>query len=116
VAHAIGRCECGKTVLTFLNFDAWKQDMPRLARGRWAVSTGGLVPYHSECLGVLAMEKFSQKFESIPVTGATSASLDNKTKTVEWGKSNDGKSIMLAWPKEKEPLKLTHQGTGKPWA
>ena len=106
-----------KTVLTFLNFDAWKQDMPRLARGAlgrqhrgaWSLTT-------ANAWGVLAMEKFSQKFESIPVTGATSASLDNKTKTVEWGKSNDGKSIMLAWPKEKEPLKLTHQGTGKPWA
>jgi hypothetical protein len=106
-----------KTVLTFLNFDAWKQDMPRLARGAlgrqhrgaWSLTT-------ANAWGVLAMEKFSQKFESIPVTGATSASLDNKTKTVEWGKSNDGKSIMLGWPKEKEPLKLTHQGTGKPWA
>ncbi len=62
------------------------------------------------------MEKFSEKFEAIPVTGTTSASLDNKTKTVEWSKSKDGKSIMLGWPKEKEPLKLTHQGTGKPWA
>jgi alpha-2-macroglobulin len=106
-----------KSVLTFLNFDNWKQDMPRLARGAlgrqyrgaWSLTT-------ANAWGVLAMEKFSKKFESMPVTGMTSASLDNKTKTVEWGKSKDGKSFMFGWPKEKEALKLTHQGTGKPWA
>lgn len=106
-----------KSILTFLNFDTWKQDMPRLARGAlgrqhrgvWSLTT-------ANAWGVLAMEKFSEKFERIAVTGTTSASLDNKTKTVVWGKSKDGKSVMLGWPKEKEALKVTHQGTGKPWA
>ena len=106
-----------KSILTFLNFDTWKQDMPRLARGAlgrqyrgaWLLTT-------ANAWGVLAMEKFSAKFEPIPVTGTTSAFLDNKIKTVEWSKSQEGKSVMLGWPKEKEPLKVTHQGTGKPWA
>jgi len=106
-----------KSILTFLHFDTWSQNMPRMVkgalgrqyRGAWLLTT-------ANAWGVLAMEKFSKKFESIPVTGTTSVSLDEKTKAVEWGKSHEGKSIMLDWPKEKETLKVTHQGTGKPWA
>ncbi len=41
-----------KSVLTFLNFDTWKQDMPRLARGALGRQhRGAWSPYHSECLG-----------------------------------------------------------------
>ena len=106
-----------KSILTFLNFDIWSQDMPRLVRGalsrqykgHWNLTT-------ANAWGVLAMEKFSKKFEAIPVTGLSSALLDEKTRTVDWSKSEDGKAIMFIWPKEKEGLKITHQGTGKPWA
>jgi hypothetical protein len=106
-----------KGVLTFLNVDSWKQDMPRMARGAlgrqhrgaWLLTT-------ANAWGVLAIEKFSKRFESIAVTGTTSASLDEKIKTVEWAKSRGGKSITLGWPREKETLRINHLGAGKPWA
>ncbi|MBI4684258.1 MAG: alpha-2-macroglobulin [Nitrospirae bacterium] len=105
-----------KSILAFLNFDKWNEDMPRLVRGAlsrqykgaWNITT-------ANAWGMLAMEKFSKKFESIPVAGMTSADLDGKTKAVEWEKSREGRSFMFGWPKSKENLSVTHQGTGKPW-
>jgi uncharacterized protein YfaS (alpha-2-macroglobulin family) len=106
-----------RSVLAFLQFDSWNQDMPRLVKGAlgrqykgaWALTT-------ANAWGVLAMEKFSKKFESIPVTGTTSATLDEKTKSVHWKESGAGRSVMLDWPKTKEELTITHLGTGRPWA
>lgn len=106
-----------KSVLTFLNFDAWNQDMPRLVRGAlgrqhrgyWLLTT-------ANAWGVLAMEKFSNKFEAIPVTGKTAVTLEQNNPSVDWSKSEEKKNIMLGWPKGKETLKISHQGTGKPWA
>ena len=105
-----------RSILTFLNEEGWREDLPRMIRGAlgrqhqgaWRLTT-------ANAWGVLAMEKFSKKFEKVPVTGSTSASLGEKTRSVEWGKGGEGKSMMLGWPKGKEPLKVTHHGTGKPW-
>ncbi len=106
-----------KSVLTFLSLDSWNQDMPRLVRGalgrqykgHWNITT-------ANAWGVLAMEKFSKKFESMPVTGETSGILNDKTKTVEWNKTSEGGSVFFDWPKERKSLSISHQGAGKPWA
>jgi len=65
--------------------------------------------------GVLAMEKFSNKFESVPVTGTTRATLSKQTQTVDWNTSPKGKVSQLPWPAKREDLSFSHQGTGKPW-
>jgi len=91
--------------------------MPRLVRGAlgrqyrgaWNLTT-------ANAWGVLAMEKFSKKFEAVPVTGTTSAELEGKSKTLDWTTIPEGKSLMLSWPKEKERLTIEHRGSGKPWA
>ncbi|HEY6097224.1 MAG TPA: alpha-2-macroglobulin family protein, partial [Candidatus Deferrimicrobium sp.] len=106
-----------RAVLTFLNFDSWNEDMPRLVRGalgrqhggRWSTTT-------ANAWGVLAMEKFSRKFESVPVTGGTDAALGDKVRPVDWAKSPGGAAAAFVWPKGKGTLSLTHRGTGKPWA
>lgn len=106
-----------KSVLTFLQFDNWNEDMPRLVRGAigrqyrgaWNTTT-------ANAWGVLAMERFSKKFEAMPVTGMSTAFLNNKEeKSINWAKSPDGGSIFFNWPKGKENLNISHQGTGKPW-
>lgn len=106
-----------RAVLTFLNFDSWNEDMPRLVRGalgrhhygRWSTTT-------ANAWGVLAMEKFSRKFESVPVTGTTNAALGDKSRGVGWAKAPAGAAASFAWPKGKGTLAVTHSGTGKPWA
>lgn len=106
-----------KSILTFLHFDSWNLDMPRLVRGAlgrqyrgaWNLTT-------ANAWGVLAMEKFSKKFEAIPVSGITSATLNDKTKSIEWSRAPEGKVLNLSWPRGKEKLTIEHKGKGKPWS
>ncbi|MCL5024704.1 MAG: MG2 domain-containing protein [Nitrospirae bacterium] len=106
-----------KSILTFLEFGDRNGDMPRLVRGALGRQhKGAWATTAANAWGVLAIEKFSKKFEAEPVSGATSAALDEKTVTIDWGKSAGGKTIAFPWPKRKENLTITHKGTGKPWA
>ena len=74
--------------------------------------------------GVLAMEKFSRKYESETISGTTSAELGSTRRVVDWEKAAQGGSVLLPWPKEKGKgkgkgkgtLKLAHRGGGRPWA
>ncbi|HYA31808.1 MAG TPA: MG2 domain-containing protein [Thermodesulfovibrionales bacterium] len=105
-----------KSILTLLQLEGWREDMPRLVRGaigrqhRGAWSTTA-----ANAWGVLAIEKFSAKFETAAVSGATSAVLAEKTKSVDWSTSAEGKSLAFPWPKAREKMTVTHQGAGKPW-
>lgn len=106
-----------RSVLAFLEFEKWREDMPRLVtgalgrqyKGAWNLTT-------ANAWGVLAMEKFSEKFEAVPVTGATSAKLGDTARSLDWKKSAGGQGLMFGWPADKEKLTITHQGTGRPWA
>ncbi len=105
-----------KSVLTFLNRESWKEDMPRLVRGAlgrqhrgyWGLTT-------ANAWGVLAMEKFSKKFEAVAPTGSTSATLDQITRKVDWTGNDEGLSLRFSWPKDRELLSVHHDGRGKPW-
>jgi uncharacterized protein YfaS (alpha-2-macroglobulin family) len=106
-----------KSILTLLDIDKWKDDMPRLVtgavarqqKGRWSTTT-------ANAWGVLALEKFSKKYESAPVSGKTSAAIASQEKSINWAGSPKGGTIMLNWPKGKESLTVSHKGTGSPWA
>lgn len=106
-----------KSILVLLQFPQWDQDMPKLVkgalgrqhRGAWSTTT-------ANAWGVLAIGKFSRKFEAVPVSGTTSAVLEEKTKALDWGKSADGKSVMFHWPGDGKRLAIAHKGGGKPWA
>jgi alpha-2-macroglobulin len=106
-----------KSILTLLNIDKWNEDMPRLVtgavgrqhRGRWSTTT-------ANAWGVLALEKFSAKYESEPVKGKTSAVLSNHEKSINWAATPKGGTVMLSWPKGKETLTVSHKGSGRPWA
>jgi uncharacterized protein YfaS (alpha-2-macroglobulin family) len=123
---------------------AWKDDMGRLANGfisrqqagAWHTTTANL-------WGGLALEKFSGKFEAVPVSGTTKAAMSGNTASVDWSKVERVKAsdatgaahqttwfgapaspgnlknndMFLAWGKAsgKENLAVTHQGPGKPW-
>ena len=91
--------------------------MPRLVRGslgrqqhgRWSTTV-------ANAWGVLAMKKFSAKFESTPVSGTTTATLGKERFVAEW--SGDARSAqqLLSWPAATAPVELAHNGSGKPWS
>jgi uncharacterized protein YfaS (alpha-2-macroglobulin family) len=106
-----------RAVLALLPFEKWKEDMPRLAqgavarqkRGKWDLTV-------ANAWGVLALEKFSKAFESVPVSGTTRQSLENQIRLVNWKDSPQGKVNTFPWPAQKETLSISHAGDGKPWA
>ena len=105
-----------RMILATLDNPRWMADIPRLARGalgrqqkgRWNMTT-------ANAWGVLAMEKFSAKFESTPVTGNTRVSLGQQSTGVTWP-ANDSQEINLALPEARTSLSIQQTGTGKPWA
>jgi hypothetical protein len=106
-----------RVILSLLNSEKWKEEMPRLVlgalarqkRGRWDLTL-------ANAWGVLAMEKFSKAFETIPVTGSSRATLPAQSHTTDWNAAPKGKTSLFPWPAKREELSVSHKGTGKPWA
>ena len=106
-----------RVVLSLLRSESWKEDMPRLIQGALARQKRGRWDFTlANAWGILAMEKFSKAFESVPVSGSTRATLSKESFAVDWRAMPKGKTSLLAWPARKEELSILHQGAGKPWA
>jgi uncharacterized protein YfaS (alpha-2-macroglobulin family) len=139
-----GDVNTARLILSVLDDPAWKDDMGRLANGfisrqqngAWHTTTANL-------WGGLALEKFSAKFEAVPVAGNTKASMSTGSAAVDWSKVERIKTtdasgaahqttmfgapaspgnlknntMFLPWSKTatKDTLNVTHQGAGKPW-
>ncbi len=139
-----GDVNTARLMLAVMDDPAWKDDMGRLANGFIARQQNGA--WHTTTAnlwGGLALEKFSARFEAVPVAGSTRAALGAATASVDWAKverqqaagdagaahqttwfgapaapgnlKNNG--MFLPWPDKagKQPLTVTQQGTGKPW-
>ena len=105
-----------RTLVTALDFNTWDEDSPRIARGVVGrMERGHWNTTVANAWGVLAMEKFSKKFESTPVTGATTSTLGGKTATLDWSRKPEGGESLLPWPKTRDTVAVEHQGTGRPW-
>ena len=105
-----------RAVLALLPDAEWKQNLPRLAQGALARQKRG--HWDLTCAnawGVLAMEKFSETFESALVSGSTRMTLAKQNKTIDWSMAPKGKTEFLNWPDKKDTLRITHSGAGKPW-
>ncbi|MGO4378796.1 alpha-2-macroglobulin [Pseudoduganella sp. RAF19] len=106
-----------RLMLAVLDQPSWQADMGRLARGalsrhkkgHWSTTV-------ANAWGVLALEKFSKKFESEPVAGSSTAALAGASKSVTLTTDTKNASVLLPWPRGTEELQLKHTGTGKPWA
>jgi hypothetical protein len=106
-----------RIILELLEKDTWGADMPRLVRG----SLGRQHRGHwdttlANAWGVLAMEKFSAKFEATPVSGKTATTLGSAKHDHTWRKDEKKTSFILPWPEKAADLTLQHEGSGKPWA
>jgi hypothetical protein len=88
-----------RLVLAAAETAAWKDELPLLVsgalarqkRGAWLTTTANL-------WGVLALEKFSAKFESVMVTGRSSLQTGNAMRTQDWKATPEGGTQSLPWP------------------
>ncbi|MGJ7508055.1 alpha-2-macroglobulin family protein [Variovorax sp. GT1P44] len=140
-----GDVNTARLLLAVMNDPAWKDDIGRLAsgfigrqqKGAWQTTTANL-------WGGLALEKFSKRFESAPVTGITAANLGAATAQVDWSKVERIKAgdasgapnqasafgapaspgnlrnntMFIPWPEAPaahDTLLVTQSGSGKPW-
>ena len=97
---------------------AWKDDMPRLVRG----SLGRMDHGHwnttvANAWGVLALDKFSARFEATPIAGVTTAALGDAAFTHAWQPDDGAKTFAqkLPWPDGRGSVTLKQDGTGTPW-
>jgi uncharacterized protein YfaS (alpha-2-macroglobulin family) len=106
-----------RAVLALLEAPAWREDLPRIARGalgrqlsgRWNTTT-------ANAWGVLAFEKFSAAFEATPVEGRTEVALAGAAKGFDWESGSPGGALDFAWPRGPATLAIRHAGAGRPWA
>lgn len=132
-----------RLLLAVLEDPLWKDDVGRLASGFIHRQQGGAwQTTTANVWGALAIEKFSSRLESRPVTGTTRSVLDSASASVDWSrvardKARDApaaatssafaapelagslrnNSMFLPWSTSAGPqtLKLEHQGSGRPW-
>ncbi|MGH8201434.1 MAG: alpha-2-macroglobulin family protein [Steroidobacteraceae bacterium] len=105
-----------RMVLAALDRPQWQADMPRLVRaalgrqlhGHWNTTV-------ANAWGVLAMRKFSARFESAPVGGETVVSYGGERRAVSWPRAANAAS-RLPWQDGKGVLDIRQQGAGAPWA
>ena len=109
----------------------FREDVPRLARGalgrqqagRWSTTV-------ANAWGVVALRRFSEKFERDPVTGWSTGALGGESRRTDWSKARsratgdptagtaigDGFDMAFAWPAGKGNVSIVHEGGGRPWA
>ena len=105
-----------RLLLAAVDDPQWRDDMPRLVRGLLGrQQRGHWNTTVANAWGMLAMQRFSAKFESTPVTGTTAVTLGPVKKPVAWPVKNTAGDVSLAWPAQRTNLGITHTGTGKPW-
>lgn len=93
----------------------WQEDMPRLLRGINLRQAGGHWDTTlANAWGVLALRRFSERFESAPVSGHTAVSLAGQSSDVSWAGAA-APALRMGWPKGDAALNVQHAGSGKPW-
>ena len=106
-----------RLLTTFADLPGWRSDSGGLARGlmlkqqrgHWNTTVANAVD-------TLAMADFSRHFESAPVTGTTTASAGAATHCFAWPGSGSPPPALLAWPAARADFRLSHSGSGAPWA
>lgn len=105
-----------RMLISVLDEPDWKADIPRLVKGSLSRQRKG----HwnttvANAWGVLAMEKFSAKFEAIPVSGTSSTRVGSIEQKQVWANQLDGGTYNFAWANTQQDLSVTHDGKGAPW-
>jgi uncharacterized protein YfaS (alpha-2-macroglobulin family) len=107
-----------KLLVALNDVPAWKEDMPRMVRGTLGrMRRGHWNTTVANAWGVLALQKFSARFEATPVTGTTIATLADQTVSHAWQSDDGAKPFAqrLPWPNGPQSVILKQDGTGAPW-
>ena len=105
-----------RLILAVMDDAAWRDDLPRLVQGHLArQQRGHWLTTTANAWGVLALEKFSAKFEATRVAGRTRASLGAAAQAIDWQAQPEGGPLLLPWPAQPSTLQLQQDGSGKPW-
>ena len=83
--------------------------LTRMRRGHWDTTV-------ANAWGALAVEKFSDNFESVPVTGTITAGINRNTAAVNWSRCPAGKACQFNWPRWKRDAPYNSEREGAPWA
>lgn len=120
-----GDSNANRLILQTLGDAAWREDMARLVRGAVGrQQRGHWNTTVANAWGVLALEKFRARFESTAVGGSTAVRYGSADRALPWpaaGASGTGSppqqlDAQLPWQAGAPALRLTHAGTGAPWA
>jgi len=99
---------------------SWQADIGRLARGALGRQRRGHWDTTlANAWGVVALDRFSSKFEAAPVTGTAQLTLAASGKENPRAASRSSpvpSTLLLPWPEGPARLTLRHLGGGKPWA
>jgi uncharacterized protein YfaS (alpha-2-macroglobulin family) len=91
--------------------------MPRLVRGALGrQQQGHWNTTVANAWGVLAMEKFSAVFESVPVAGTSDIRYGSDARQISWPQAGGGVQVALPWQTGRAALSVTQTGAGAPWA
>jgi uncharacterized protein YfaS (alpha-2-macroglobulin family) len=105
-----------RLILLLLEQHQWQEDLPRLLNGALARQQRGSWDLTvANAWGALAVEKFSQAFETNPVEGTTTASLGSAVREVTWVNTPHGNTFAFPWPATQMALTVNHDGAGHPW-
>ncbi len=106
-----------RMLLAVLERPDWRADVPRLVRGALGrQQSGHWNTTVANAWGVLAMEKFSADFESIPVSGNTALRYGTEQHNLAWPQPDGAALIDVPWQAGDGVLQLAHAGAGAPWA
>ena len=109
-----------RLLLAAVDSPAWQADLPQLLsgtlarqrRGAWRTTTANF-------WGLMALERFSARFEAVAVGGRTQLQWAAATRTQDWSAQPEGSTQTLPWPAadtpQMAPLTARHEGPGKPW-
>jgi len=105
-----------RMLLATLDRPEWREDIPRLVRGALGRQQfGHWNTTVANAWGVLAMEKFSAAFESVPVDGKTRLHYAAEQKVIDWKQVSGSTQADLSWTEGRADLTVKHEGSGKPW-
>jgi hypothetical protein len=105
-----------RLLLAVMDRPEWQEDLPRLVRGALArQKSGHWNTTVANAWGVLALQKFSARFESTPVTGTTTVRYGATGQPALWAESAAPKTLQWPWSATPAAVDVNHAGTGRPW-